>query len=426
MTQPTLRLITLRRIFAYVIWFFAAVAPSVLMADDFALKDGDTVVFLGDSLTAARTYGKIIENYTLLRFPERKIKFFNAGFGGDTAAGGAKRLERDVFSVGATVVTVAFGTNDIGWGALADDTHKQAYLDGIRSIVTQCRSRGVRVYICSAAITGADPTKSEDSFLQKMCDEGMQLAKELGGDTIDVQRSMRDIQKRVWAHNEKLPADKQKDKVQMFVADGVHLNDLGQLAMAYAILKGLHAPADVSSVTLDAQTMKAADALNCDVSEIKRVGTKLEFSRLDRGLPFNYGLFYALNYIWVPVPNELSRYQLTVRNLPAGKYRITADDRGLGTFSAQSLAQGVNLTFATENGWVPGGPWNAQANVLRELTDARHDLAASQLVGRTFLKDEALLSKLRSSEVKADSELIEMQREVAHPRKYHFVVELVE
>lgn len=46
-----------------------------VFAQDFALRDGDTVVFLGDSITAARTYGKIIENYTILRFPERKIRF---------------------------------------------------------------------------------------------------------------------------------------------------------------------------------------------------------------------------------------------------------------------------------------------------------------------------------------------------------------
>src|ERR1700737_4817680 len=63
---------------------------------DYALRDGDTVVFLGDSITAARTYGKIVENYTLLRFPDRKVRFINAGWGGDTAAGGLKRLERDV------------------------------------------------------------------------------------------------------------------------------------------------------------------------------------------------------------------------------------------------------------------------------------------------------------------------------------------
>ena len=82
---------------------------------DYALQDGDTVVFLGDSITAARTYGQIIENYTLLRFPERKVHFINAGWGGDTAAGGAARLERDVFSRNATVLTVAYGVNDIGW-----------------------------------------------------------------------------------------------------------------------------------------------------------------------------------------------------------------------------------------------------------------------------------------------------------------------
>src|SRR5262245_26457594 len=70
---------------------------------EFALRDGDTVVFLGDSITAARTYGKIVERYTLLRYPDRKVHFINAGWGGDTAAGGLGRLDRDVFARGATV-----------------------------------------------------------------------------------------------------------------------------------------------------------------------------------------------------------------------------------------------------------------------------------------------------------------------------------
>src|SRR6476620_10857319 len=106
-------------------------APRV-RADDFAIRDGDTVAFLGDSITAARVYGKIIEDYTLLRFPERKVRFINVGIGGDTAAGGLKRLERDVFANKVTVLTVAYGVNDIGWGGRADDAHKKAYLDGIR------------------------------------------------------------------------------------------------------------------------------------------------------------------------------------------------------------------------------------------------------------------------------------------------------
>ena len=87
---------------------------------DFAIRDGDTVVFLGDSITAARQYGKLIEQFTLLRFPERKVRFINAGKGGDTMKGSLARLEEAVFDQGATLVTVAFGVNDIGWGAKAD------------------------------------------------------------------------------------------------------------------------------------------------------------------------------------------------------------------------------------------------------------------------------------------------------------------
>src|SRR5262249_53376609 len=83
---------------------------------DFGLRDGDTVVFLGDSITAARTYGKIVENYTRLRFPDRMVRFINAGWGGDTMAGGLRRIQRDVFDRGATVLIVAYGVNDIGWG----------------------------------------------------------------------------------------------------------------------------------------------------------------------------------------------------------------------------------------------------------------------------------------------------------------------
>src|SRR5262249_38759479 len=87
--------------------------------DDFALRHGDTVVFLGDSIPAARIYGKIIEDYTLLRFPDRTIRLYNAGRGGDTAAGGLARLEQDVFSCKPTVLIVAYGVNDIGWGVKA-------------------------------------------------------------------------------------------------------------------------------------------------------------------------------------------------------------------------------------------------------------------------------------------------------------------
>ena len=50
---------------------------TTLRASDFALRDGDTLTFLGDSITAARGYTKIVEHYTLMRFPERSVRFIN-------------------------------------------------------------------------------------------------------------------------------------------------------------------------------------------------------------------------------------------------------------------------------------------------------------------------------------------------------------
>ncbi|MFM9963247.1 MAG: SGNH/GDSL hydrolase family protein [Planctomycetaceae bacterium] len=402
---------------------------TVSVGADFALQDGDTVVFLGDSITAARTYGKFIENYTLLRYPQRKVRFINAGFGGDTADGGLKRLERDVFAHKATVLTVAFGMNDIGWGVYADEEHKRKYLDAVRGIVTKCRERGVRVYLCSAAVTGADPAKSEDSFLQKMCDEGMALSKSLGGEAIDVQRSMREIQKRVWAWNEKLrEANKIKDEAKLdslHAADGVHLNDLGQLAMAFAILKGLGAPAEVSSAKLDFAEGKLLDADGCDVTNIRREDSRLEFTRLDVGLPFNHGIFFALHYRFVPVPNELNRYLLSVKNLPAGKYDVTADDRAVGSFTAAQLGEGVNIASTTANAWQPGGPWNAQADALVHLTNARSELDVANLLGRLHLSGSPLIGELATATRPTNERLEELQRLVAKPRPFRFVIQPV-
>ncbi len=403
------------------------ILEAVSAAADFALQDGDTVVFLGDSITAARTYGKFIENYTLLRYPSRKVRFINAGFGGDTAEGGLKRLERDVFAHKATVLTVAFGMNDIGWGVYADEEHKRKYLDAVRGIVSACRERGVQVYLCSAAVTGADPAKSEESFLQKMCDEGMALSKSLGGEAIDVQRSMREIQKRVWAWNEKLKeTNKIKDESKLdslHAADGVHLNDLGQLAMAFAILKGLGAPADVSSATLDFAEGKLLAADGCEVTQINREDGRLEFTRLDSGLPFNHGIFFALHYRFVPVPNELNRYLLSVKNLPAGKYDVVADDRAAGSFTAAQLREGVNIASTTANAWQPGGPWNAQADALVHLTNARSELEVANLLGRLHLGTRPLVGELATATQPTNARIEDLQRLVAKPRAYRFVVQ---
>jgi lysophospholipase L1-like esterase len=395
-------------------------AANVTSAEDFALHDGDTLVFLGDSITAAHGYTKLVEEYTLLRFPDRHIRFFNAGQGGDTAAGGLQRLDRDVFAHGATVLTVAFGVNDIGWGMKADEEHKQEYLDGIRGIVEVCQKHHVRVFICSPAITAENPDAAEKGFLQKMTDEGLALAKSMGAQTIDIQRTMRGIQREIIKAN-KGESDPKK-QTNLHVEDGVHLSDLGQIAMGYAILKGLSAPQDVSSVVIDAKTAEVTSAKGCRVEDLHTSATNVTFTRLDEGLPLNLGMLGALNFRFIPIPNELNRYLLTIQNLPAGNYNISVDGRTIGNASSAQLAGTLNISSMTTNGWEPGGPWDAQAAVIKELTEARSKMEIANNLRTHFLTNHPQLTTLIVQANVAETNLVYLQHQTAHPFPYHFEI----
>lgn len=411
-----------RRLMAVLV--FPALCLSAAGEHDFFLKDGDKVAFLGDSITAARGYTKIVEHYTLMRFPERRVEFVNAGQGGDTASGSLKRLERDVFSKHATVMIMTFGINDIGWGTKADDEHKQLYLDGVRSAIEQCKARNIRVVLCSAPITAEVSDKAEKGYLQILGDAGLSLAKSLGVKTIDMQRGMREIQRRVEGTNagEKDPAK----QTRLHVADGIHLNELGQLAMAYTMLKGLDAPAEVSSATLDAASAAVVEASGCTLSEIKRLPDGLTFTRLDAGLPLNLGPLSGLQYGWIPVPDGLNGYRLAIRNLPSGQYSIHACDRDLGIRSSEELAKGLNISGMTGNGWEPGGPWDAQSNVVKSLVDSRDQLWMSGKLQNELLPSHPGQSELLGSIQTLDQQLVATQRKAARPFPYRFEIRRVE
>src|SRR2546423_5410456 len=105
--NPTLRLIG----------SLVVAAASVGSAQDFFLKNGDTVVFYGDSITDQRLYTTFAETYVLTRFPALRIEFVHSGWGGDRVSGGGGgpidvRLRRDVIAYRPTVMTIMLRLND--------------------------------------------------------------------------------------------------------------------------------------------------------------------------------------------------------------------------------------------------------------------------------------------------------------------------
>ena len=102
-------------------------------------------VAFGDSVTqGCREYGNLdpqgVYHAKLRRtirqfFPKTVIEVINSGVGGENAAEGCKRLERDVLAFSPDLVTIAFGLNDAWGGKEGVEQYKSALsqmVSGIR------------------------------------------------------------------------------------------------------------------------------------------------------------------------------------------------------------------------------------------------------------------------------------------------------
>jgi lysophospholipase L1-like esterase len=76
------------------------------------LLDGDSFVFIGDSITHQCLYTQYVEDYFYTRYPEKRIHFRNAGVGGDTADQVLVRFDNDIAAYKPKYATILIGMND--------------------------------------------------------------------------------------------------------------------------------------------------------------------------------------------------------------------------------------------------------------------------------------------------------------------------
>src|SRR5258706_10602283 len=140
----------------------------------FYLKDGDRVVFYGDSITDQRLYTTFVETYAVTRFPKMSLTFVHSGWGGDKVGGGwgggiDLRLKRDVFAYNPTVMTVMLGMNDGSYQAFNQkifDDYRKGYehlVDSVKENVPNIRLTLIRP---SPFDDVTQPPKFEDGYNQ--------------------------------------------------------------------------------------------------------------------------------------------------------------------------------------------------------------------------------------------------------------------
>jgi hypothetical protein len=126
------------------------------------------------------------------------------------------------------------------------------------------------------------------------------------------------------------------------------------------------------------------------------------------------------------VPDTLNGYQLTVKGLAAGRYAISVEGRGLGTWDAKQLADGLNISSATADGWQPGGPWDAQSDIVKELVDARDKLWMGGQFRAQHNDTNPKARQLAAEFKRLDEQLTELARAQAKPYPYRFEVRAVQ
>jgi lysophospholipase L1-like esterase len=333
------------------------------LAGEFFIKDGDRVVFLGDSITEQRLYTTYIEAYALTRHPEWKLLFRNVGWGGDTswlrqrahpderqlfAADEASQqkmvedsvgrgLKRDVLPLKPTVVTIKFGMNDHSYQKFREDIFK-AYVRSQSELGKVLEANGARVaFLTPQPIEDKRPDPDKDvrnQSLRQFSDGLKEVAAKQGATFVD----QFDPYMAIMLH------ERAADPAAIIGGgDAVHPGPAGHTIMAWAILKGLGAPALVSRAEIDGAAGKVVAAEGCRLNNLKADQGTVAFDRSDDALPMPVDPPAEPALKLAPILQDLDRYELQVTGLPAGSYELSIDGEPAGKASSEELAKGWNL-----------------------------------------------------------------------------------
>lgn len=317
-----------------------AAATFASAADGVEIRDKETVVIYGDSITEQNLYAAYIETWLRTRFPAKELAIWNFGWGGDTAAGGNARFARDVAPVRPTLVFVNFGMNDGGYHA-PDQGIRDRYLAAQRELAATIAGAGAREVLLTTS--PIDPTRRKDGdtyneALAQMADGVIALAAELKLPVVDQFHPMREVQRQ---------AQQAKPGFCM-IPDSVHPDPTGHLVMAYYTLRGIAGAGPVGSIAIADD--KLASAAGAMVAALVAKDGGLEFDLTLPCLPMYVPPEARPGLALVPFQAELNALMLSV----AGKHgaqRITVDGAETALVDGDQLARGIDLATLDNASW---------------------------------------------------------------------------
>jgi len=311
------------------------------------LVPGDRVVWLGDSITAAHTYGRYVETFFLLRRPDLKLTFINAGIGGHSALNGLNRLEQDVLSHRPTVVVVNFGMNDAAYPL---GSPHAAFIQNIDAIIERLRQGGVQ------RVIWVEPTPAHTAGVgaqTKLADRQRHLERLVS--EMSRHKVPSDVIKVQWHNQMKQALNAASAKPDFkLIPDRIHPSAAGHAVMAVEFLRQIGAdlePARIESTLREGVLESEFRRVDKDTKKSQKIR-----SSMDRTKGASLDIASALP----PVPMLYSAEQtkllgnkslealrgLTwrINGLAQGaRYNVLIDGFSVGNFTGADLSRGVDI-----------------------------------------------------------------------------------
>ena len=220
---------------------FAVLTITTTAMAEIAVKEGEKIAFLGDSITqaGARPNGYVRLAIQGLESAGVSTSAIPAGISGHKSNQMLARLERDVLSKKPDWMTLSCGVNDVWHGkrgvSLTD------YKVNITKIVDQCQDAGVKVVILTSTMIGEDKDNPNNKKLATYNGFLRELAKEKKCLLADLNTDMQSI----------IETSSDKKNGKLLTSDGVHMKPDGNKMMAVGVLRAFG---------LNAEQVKAAQA----------------------------------------------------------------------------------------------------------------------------------------------------------------------
>lgn len=314
---------------------------------------GDRIVWLGDSITAAHTYGRYVEAFFLLRRPDLNLTFINAGIGGHSALNGLNRLDADVLSQRPSVVVVNFGMNDAAYPA---GSPHAAFIQNIDATIERLRQGGVQ------RIIWVEPTPTHTA--------GIPAQAKLW----DRQRQLERLVAEMRAHNVKADVIKVQWQDQMkqalnaaaanpdfkLIPDRIHPSAAGHAVMAAEFLRQIGAdiePSVIESTVRQAVMETEFRQAGADIKKIqknrsaydRKTGTSINVSSALPPVPMLYNL-EQIKLLRNKSLEALRSLTWRVQGLEqSARFTVQIDGFSVGRYTGAELAKGVDVMPSDAN-----------------------------------------------------------------------------